>query len=528
MSSDNKPISRGQWMALAAAILGWLFDGFEMGLFPLVMKPALRDLLSGGAVIDPTDLVKLKALEQMVGKWEGIMHAGFLIGAATGGVLFGWLGDRIGRVRAMSLSVLTFALFSGLCGLGNSVGLVLFFRFVASLGMGGEWSLGVSLVMELWPGRSRAWLAGLIGAASNVGFILVALVSLAMIPMIQSLGDLLLSTGLSADLVAKLKQNSGWRMLMLVGAFPALLTFFIRLFVPESKKWEDAQTPGATTHWATKDLWGVVVGCLGPLGMVVVYWMDYPWIVQLIAIAIGLAAALVGYTFPVRKYLGRSEETSTSSVAGPEIMRRMYVGALLSGVALLGTWGAIQRAPSWANDIRMAELRTENPKITDAELVPHLSYARALTQIATGVGAILGTIIAAVVGDKVGRRRTYAILCVGSLGSVLLFFQGNTSFNAMFLATAMLAGGITASFYGWLPLYLPELFPTKVRAVGQGFAFNFGRILAGAGSLYIGYLITGKSVDQYPYACSWLSVVYLVGFAAIWFAPETKGQPLPE
>lgn len=525
MSSDNKPISSGQWMALVAAILGWLFDGFEMGLFPLVMKPALRDLLSGGGTIDP------KALEQMVGKWEGIMHAGFLIGAATGGVLFGWLGDRIGRVRAMSLSVLTFALFSGLCGLGNSAELVLFFRFVASLGMGGEWSLGVSLVMELWPGRSRAWLAGLIGAASNVGFILIALVSLAMTPMIKTLGNLLLSTGLSADFVDKLTQNSGWRMLMLVGAFPALLTFFIRLFVPESKKWEDAQIKGVPSNWAARDLWGVVIGCVGPLGMVVVYAKGYPLAVQLVAISIGLAAAFVGYTYPVRKYLGRSEDTSTSSVASPEIMRRMYVGALLAGVALVGTWGAIQRAPSWANDIRKNELKAENPKITDAEMSPRLAFARAQTQIATGIGAILGTIVAAVVGDKVGRRKTYAVLCVGSLGSLLLFFQGNHHFNTMFLATAVLAGSMTASFYGWLPLYLPELFPTKVRAIGQGFSFNFGRILAGAGSLYIGYLITGdsgKSVEQYRHACSWLSVVYLVGFAAIWFAPETKGQPLPE
>ena len=91
MSADNKPISRGQWMALTAAILGWLFDGFEMGLFPLVMKPALKDLLSqGGATVT----------EELVGKWEGIMHAGFLIGAATGGVLFGWLGDRIEIGRA--------------------------------------------------------------------------------------------------------------------------------------------------------------------------------------------------------------------------------------------------------------------------------------------------------------------------------------------------------------------------------------------------------------------------------------------
>ena len=91
----------------------------------------------------------------------------FLIGAASGGVLFGWLGDRLGRVRAMTLSVLTYALFSGLCGFATAAWEVALFRFLAALGMGGEWSLGVALVMELWPNQSRSWLAGIIGAAGK-------------------------------------------------------------------------------------------------------------------------------------------------------------------------------------------------------------------------------------------------------------------------------------------------------------------------------------------------------------------------
>src|SRR3979411_1487906 len=93
----------GQWMALTAALLGWMFDGLEMGLFPLVAGPAIDDRLPNNT---PGD----------VGIWFNIATAAFLIGAATGGVLFGWLGDRLGRVRAMTLSVLTYAIFSGACG----------------------------------------------------------------------------------------------------------------------------------------------------------------------------------------------------------------------------------------------------------------------------------------------------------------------------------------------------------------------------------------------------------------------------
>ena len=515
-------------MALVAAILGWLFDGFEMGLFPLVMTSALKDLLSGSLPETLSAEEKLKVLEQMVVKWEGVMHAGFLIGAATGGVLFGWLGDRLGRVRAMSLSVLTFAVFSGLCGLGNSAGTVLFFRFMASLGMGGEWSLGVSLVMELWPGRSRAWLAGLIGAAANVGFILIALVSVALVPMVHRIGEFLLSLGVGPSFVEHLTKNSGWRMLMLAGAFPALLTFFIRMFVPESQKWEDEQAKGATNHWAVKDLWGVAIGCLGPLGMVVVYAVDASVVLQVTAICFGLISAFIGYIYPVKKYLMRSSAEAANSVPSGEVMRRMYLGALLSGVALLVTWGAVQRAPTWAGKVYEADLRRIDPEISKEQLAPQLAYAKAQTQIATGIGAVIGTIVAAVVGDRLGRRKLYALLCLGAYGALLLFYRESARFDLQFLALATLVGGMTASFYGLLPLYLPELFPTKVRAVAQGFAYNFGRILSGAGSLYIGYLINERFGGSYPQACSLIGLIYLVGFCAVWFAPETKGQPLPE
>ena len=122
-------------------------------------------------------------------------------------------------------------------------------------------------------------------------------------------------------------------------------------------------------------------------------------------------------------------------------------------------------------------------------VIPQL-HPKEMTQIWMAVGAIAGTILAALLGDWLGRRLTYSFFCLAFLGSVLLFFQGNALFHQgnavygpMFLATCFLAGLCTASFYGWLPLYLPELFTTNVRATGQGFGFNFGRILAAIGTL---------------------------------------------
>src|SRR5262245_35002128 len=240
MGDKSNGIQRGQWMALMAALLGWMFDGLEMGLFPLVARPALRDLLQ------ITD-------EEQIGLWFGVATAGFLLGAATGGVLFGWLGDRIGRVRAMMLSVLTYAIFSGLCGFATSAEQIAALRFISALGMGGEWSLGVALVMEIWPDRSRAFLAGLIGAAANVGYLLIGALGLGLGLVLDETRTGLLAIGLPENRVTWLLANSGWRLLMFMGAVPALLTFFIRLFVPESERWQQEQRRGATSNWAARD-----------------------------------------------------------------------------------------------------------------------------------------------------------------------------------------------------------------------------------------------------------------------------------
>src|SRR6185369_11845555 len=156
----------------------------------------------------------------------------------TGGVLFGWLGDRIGRVRAMALSVLTYALFTGLCGIAGTPIQVGVLRFIASLGMGGEWSLGVALVMEVWPNRSRAFMAGLIGAAANVGYLLVGVVGMVLDPLLAgTIPHTLTSLGVSESNIAMLTAHKGWRLMMMMGTTPALLTFLFRMFVPESQKW---------------------------------------------------------------------------------------------------------------------------------------------------------------------------------------------------------------------------------------------------------------------------------------------------
>ena len=495
--------TRGRWMALVAALLGWLFDGFEIGMFPLVGRPALAELLASGG--------DAAGAATAVNGWFGAIMATFLIGAATGGVLFGWLGDRIGRVRAMSLSIITYALFTGACGLATEAWHIAVLRFIASLGMGGEWALGVALVNEVWPERSRAWIAGLIGAASNVGIGLVPVVSMLLGTLITSVRGGL-STVLPDPWVEMLLANQAWRFLMIVGALPALLVFFIRTFVPESERWEEERDSGRTGHWAVRDLAVTLAGAVGA-GGVILAWsplVSSP-LVRAVATPLGVLAAFFGFAHPVRMYLRRSVAAGTLTPAEASITRgRLVLGALLAGVPLLGTWAAVQWAPSWAIQMTSGQPGTPHP------------FAKEWTQLSLSIGAVIGTIVAAIAAGRFGRRITYAALCLASTAALLWFYQGHATFDRGFLAAAGVVGAVTAAFYGWFPLYLPELYATGVRATSQGFAYNFGRVLAAIGTLQTAPLMSFFG-GSFPMAGTVLSAIYLAGLVVICFGPETSG-----
>jgi MFS family permease len=326
-----------------------------------------------------------------------------------------------------------------------------------------------------------------------------------------------LSIGLPPELVTRLLSNSAWRLLMISGALPALLIFGVLMFVPESEKWKAEHARGTTSHWMRGDLFGVLIGSLAALGII---WAWSPAGQQAglgalgatVVTIVGLGIALFGYLHPVRKYLGRAVAAgSLRAGQGTDIVKMMLFGAGLASVALLGTWGSTQWAPKW--------VVTLEPDPT--------KHAKEWTLFWLSAGAIIGTMLAALAAGRFGRRKTYAVLCATSIGGALLLYQTNTSYSPYFLVCTFIAGSVTASFYGFFPLYLPELFPTAVRATGQGFAFNFGRIIAAVGGLQTANLM--KVFDNsFPKAASVMAAIYLVGMSIVWLGPETKGQPLPD
>jgi MFS family permease len=202
-SASLRSISPQQWKSGIAAWLGWTFDGLELHLYTLVALPFVAELLGNLPTTDPA-----------VGRYSSIVQGAFLLGWAFGGGFFGRVGDRLGRAKTLSLTVLTYAVFTGLSYFAQTWWHLMIFRFLAALGVGGEWAVGASLLSETWPRKWRPWIAAVLQSGVNVG-ILIAV---------------------AAHLLIEKP-----RLLFLVGVLPAFLVFWIRRAVPETDEWQAAK-----------------------------------------------------------------------------------------------------------------------------------------------------------------------------------------------------------------------------------------------------------------------------------------------
>jgi MFS family permease len=212
-----KTLSPQQRRSGLAAWLGWLFDGLDMHVYTLVATPFVAALL----------MVPVSSPD--VGMKSSIIQAAFLIGWALGGAFFGRIGDLIGRSRTLVLTILCYAGFTGLSAIATEWWHLLIFRFLAALGIGGEWAVGASLLSETWPKKWRPWIAAMLQTAVNLGILLACL--------------------------------SGWlleaanpRWIFVVGVLPAFITLWIRHAVPETEEWEAARKANQAKPPGIRDL----------------------------------------------------------------------------------------------------------------------------------------------------------------------------------------------------------------------------------------------------------------------------------
>lgn len=425
--------SSSLWIILLVAWLGWMFDGMEMGLYSYQARPALIDLLTtNNPAMAHLAATNAQAFNGMIGKSLGYTLALFLLGCSLGGFMFGRLGDKIGRVKTMIITVLIYATFTGLSALTQNMWQFGACRFLGAMGLGGEWGLGVALVMETWPNAKRPLLAGILGSSANVGLIISALASL-----------------WAARLAEAYHIEHIWRYVFCIGVAPALLSLVIRMMVKEPERWVKARESG--------------------------------------------------------------ERPDLGQLMVPGIRRNMILACFLSAVPIIGTWGVFQWNPTWVGGL----VNGDQAKM-------------AMASICMSVGATIGSFAAGPIAEWIGRRLSYGIFCVTSLASCLVLYRVVDGYGTMMLVMLGVAGICTTTFFGWLPLYLPELFPTRIRATGEGITFNFGRILAammicfGTGQLVVAF------GGNFANATAVMSLVYVVGLVLIWFVPETKGQKLPD
>lgn len=279
-------------------------------------------------------------------------------------------------------------------------------------------------------GCHRPRLAGAIGAASNFGFLFIGMVAW-MYPVM----------------------SGSWRWLMLVGATPAVLALFVTAMVPESERWKTAAKTAKLTP-----LVEIFSPGLRKKTLLAIVFSSIP--------LIGTWAAVSGW---IPSWVEQMEQAHLTEAELPE--------SRLTSVCASELDGELQKARGRLSPQQWLRIQSESAR------------AKAGIQIVLATGAILGCFIAPVVGGFWGRRPVYFSLCLLSSASCLCLFGLMKPFHGGFTIVVWFVGGVTAAFYGWLPLYLPELFPTRVRATGQGISFNSGRILAAAGAMQMGMLV---------------------------------------
>jgi len=433
-----KDLSRYQWFVVAVAAVGWMFDTMAQQLFNLARKPAIRDLLGSGAS------------GSMVDEQAGIATSVFMIGWALGGVVFGVLGDRLGRARTMMLTILCYTVFTGLSLFSTAVWDFNVYRFLCGLGVGGQFAVGVALVAEVVPQRARPYALGMVQAFSAVGNMIAALTVIAL-GQVQQAGLI----------------HSAWRWEFLAGALPAPLALVVFKKLKEPESWLKAR--------AAKEKLG----------------------------------------------------SFSDLFRNPRWRRNSIAGLLLAFAGVVGLWGIGFFSYDLFRPVLEKTFRDQGmPELIVAGSVTTWIGVTSLLQNA---GAFFGVHAFTWLTQRTNRRRAFAVSFLAAMGMTAFTFWNLKTLADIFWMIPLM-GFTQLALFGGYAIYLPELFPTRLRSTGTSFCYNVGRLVAAAGPLSLG-LLTSRvyhGPDAMRYAGVTMCSVFLVGLAALAIAPETKGQPLPE
>jgi MFS family permease len=440
-----KELTRYHWFVFVVASLGWLFDTMDQQLFNLARKPAMERLVAPEAVAQSS----------------GDVTSIFLIGWGTGGLLFGVLGDLIGRARSMVLTILLYSLFTGLSAISSGFWDFAAYRFLTGLGVGGQFAVGVSLVAEVMPDRARTPALGLLQALSATGNIAAALFGIGLAFLARA---------------GAIKGAESWRYMFLIGTVPALLVLFIMRRLQEPARWK--------------------------------------------ALA---AEKTIGERF--RAY-GRE------LFSEPRWTRNAVVGLLLASSGIIGLWAIGFFSYDFIRELIQPRLEAGGMSENDVRFYADI-WAN-VTSVLFNVAAFFGIYAFTRATARLGRRPAFAIAFILALGSTALVFGMLNSFGEIFWMIPLM-GFCQLALFGCYAIYFPELFPTRLRSTGISFCYNGARFVAATGPFlqgrlreYFRTLAGGDKVLGFRWAGLTMCSIFIVGLLVLPFAPETKGQPLPE
>lgn len=458
-------MTRYHWVVMILCSLGWALDCFNQNIFALNRLPAIAELmnLSEGA--------------PEVGYYGGWATALMLIGWATGGIIFGILADKYGRVRIMIISLFVFTIFTGWSGSLHSLNIFLLFRFLSGLGAGGQFAVCATLMAETLTNRTRPMASGTMQASAAVANIGAAVATMGVVYLVSQ-GFL---------------SQSPWRYALMLGYLPLLLAIFDWRCLKEPQAWlkarEEARSGGRKTG-SLRELFGEKTIC-------------YRVVMGMLLASVGIIGFWGIMMFAID--LNRS------------IFRRNALAEI--GVVV--------------QDVRSSELQTlieQQPVEKQDFIQKYVNNMGSLTLIMINIGNFLGMYLFAMVTDYLGRRWTFTLFQGMAILSVLLVFLKTNSVMEVLVYCPLMGFTIGSLLTGYT-IYFPELFPTRLRSTAVSFCYNAGRYLSAGGAAIFGLLtsvVFANEAEPFRWAGAVMSPIFLLGILIIWLMPETKGKPLPE
>jgi MFS family permease len=441
------------WFVFIVASAAWFFDCLDQRLFSLARIPALSSLMG-----QPGGAPEVQAFGKVATAW-------FLIGWGVGGMIFGALGDRFGRAKMLTLTILIYSCFTGLTFF--SVGKIDFtiYRFLTGLGVGGVFGLAVALIAETVPSGARAQALGMLQVLSTVGN-LTAVLCKTIIDSLQTAGAI--------------APDRGWRWMFLIGALPALMILFTRKRLKETEPWLKQRAEGKLPKGS---IFSPYAGLLS----------DRKW------------------------------------------RKNLVVGALIASTGVVGLWAIGEYAVDLQNAVFGSFYQQQIPAgVADAKLwvKQNVDSAKNWAYFWQMTGAAIGMWLFTQLVQATGRRVAFVLgFSAALVVTVFAYWKMNTPMDAYWMMFLM--GAVQLGPFAGFAIYLPELFPSRLRSTGISFCYNLGRFAAAAGSFFSAILTKEVFAAHAPplsyrYSAMTMCAIFLIGIVAVAFAPETKGKPLPE